>query len=63
VSVIPADSGFWAHGRFSPYSATRFNVQEARAADNVTIDVFADGIGVWSRPGATLARSARTPAT
>jgi hypothetical protein len=56
VTIAP-DSGFWTHGRLSPYSATRFNVQQASAAPDVKIEVFADGIAVWSWPGATLARS------
>jgi hypothetical protein len=55
--AIAPDSGFWAHGRLSPYAATRFNVQQASAAPDVNIEVFADGIAVWSWPGAILARS------
>jgi hypothetical protein len=55
--AIPADSGFWAHGRLSPNSLTHFNVQEAQVANGVTVEVYADGIGIWSRPSATLARS------
>ncbi len=57
LTPIPADSGFWAHGRLSPHAATHFDVQEASVAPGVTVEVYADGIGVWSRPNATLARS------
>ncbi len=55
--TIPADSAIWAHGRLSPYSATRFNVQEAIVAADARVEVFADGIAVWSRPGSNFARS------
>jgi hypothetical protein len=54
---VPADSGFWAHGRFSPHAATHFNVQNEEVAEGVTIEVLADGIGVWSKPNSALGRS------
>jgi hypothetical protein len=55
--TIPADSALWAHGRLSPSSATRFNVQEAAVPGGVRVEVFADGIAVWSRSGSTFVRS------
>lgn len=55
--TIPAASALWAHGRLSPYSATRFNVQEAVAPGNTRVEVFADGIAVWSRAGSTFVRT------
>jgi hypothetical protein len=55
--TLPPDSGFWAHGRLAPYNATRFNVQNVAVAPDVWVEVFADGIAVWSKPQAVLARS------
>lgn len=55
--MIESTSALWAHGRLAPYSATRFNVQEADAGTGVRVEVFADGIAVWSRPGAQFVRS------
>ena len=55
--TIPVDSAFWAHGRFSPYKWTRFNVQEASVDADTVVDVFGDGIAVWSRPGGSFGRS------
>ena len=55
--TIPADSALWAHGRLSPYSATRFNVEEAIVPSDARVEVFADGIAVWSRAGSNFVRS------
>lgn len=57
MSTIPDESGFWAHGRLAPYNATRFNVQNVEVVDFVWVEVFADGVAVWSKSSATLARS------
>lgn len=55
--TIPAASAIWAHGRVGPYHLTRFNVQEANGGPGATVEAFADGLAVWSRPGSAVARS------
>jgi hypothetical protein len=56
--TLPADSGFWAFGRLSPFGATGFNVQNVPVdADMTWVEAFADGIAVWSKAGSTFARS------
>jgi hypothetical protein len=46
-------SAFWFHGRLRPTAATRFNVEEFEIAKGVRLEVFHDGIAVWSKPGAS----------
>lgn len=57
VSPLPDDSAFWAYGRVAPFALTRFNVQEEQVAPGARVEVFADGIALWHRPGSTFARS------
>jgi hypothetical protein len=54
---IPETSGFWAYGKLAPYGATGFNVQNREVGPDAVVEVYADGIALWSKPGATFARS------
>ena len=57
VVTLPAGSGFWATGRLSPYVLTGFNVKDAPVGSGAYVEVFRDGIAVWSKAGSAFARS------
>ncbi len=56
---IPEDSALWVYGRLSPEKATRFYAEEVEIANGAKVETIVDGIAVWSRPGAAVARSLR----
>jgi hypothetical protein len=53
ISPLPSTSAFWFYGRLRPTAATRFNVAEFRVARGTRLEVFHDGIALWSKPGTT----------
>ncbi len=55
--TLDASSGFWAIGRLSPYASTGFNTQNVLVDADTYVEVFIDGIAVWSKSGGAFARS------
>jgi hypothetical protein len=44
-------------GKLSPFASTGFNVQNVPVDADTYVDVFADGVAVWSKAGSTFSRS------
>ena len=55
--TLPAGSGFWAVGKLSPLAYTGFDVQNVPVDTDTFVDLYADGLALWSKAGSTFARS------
>jgi hypothetical protein len=55
--ALDPQSAFWAHGLLTPRDATHFDVQNMPVETDVYVEVYGNGIAVWSHAGAQFARS------